>query len=469
MAKLLGFKRDTSEVVTVDSINNNLTAVGAALVDVETTTAFPGRTQNNLAIYRGDPHLLYLHNTNEIRLAAYKAGVWADVAGFTAIAPTGAGNMTPTCLRIVQDFLVAIVQESDGGADRIVARTSQDAIAWNAIDPRAMPTQPTTNQGGASVVWRNAVFVATNDGIIYYDPINAAWGASFDSGDDSFNQGVNIPIGSFTFWNNELYFAKPDTVPTIYQLDRDFDPNSPPASPMWENRLPTGIPGLGAVTVGPDTGTFLLFVNKVDELCLLYSAQLGTKLIKANAALFPLFDDVTTVVLDSSISNALNLGFALFVDDRRAVNELQSFLIVNPSSGDTQLASWDGVGAFLIRTTFIGVQLMPPDDRFGALRTFTNLQPSAHIRATSKPFPGRTQIDYTVRDASARPVDVFGEYSIDGDAWLPMTQGDGDSGNTQLVSTLVGSDYSFFWDAFSDLDGDYDFVFQRIVARISGV
>jgi hypothetical protein len=79
------------------------------------------------------------------------------------------------------------------------------------------------------------------------------------------------------------------------------------------------------------------------------------------------------------------------------------------------------------------------------------------------------QLDYTVRDIGSKPVDIFGEYSIDGDEWLPMTQGDGDDGNEQLATSPVGTQYSFFWDAFIDLDGDFDFMNMRIVARIAGV
>jgi len=470
MAKLLAFKRDTSEVVTIDSINNRLTAVGTPLPNVETSSLFPGRTENNLAVYRGDPYFLYLHDTNEVRLAVYQSGVWADVGTFPAFT-TGSGELFPIALQVVQDYLCVIVgRQNSAGVDGVLARASQDGTTWaSPIVSLGAPIQPTVSQGGHTIVWRNAIFIATASGIAFFDPDANAFSASYDTGDDTFLVGATIPVGNFCFWNNELYFAKPDTVPTIYQLDRNFDPNSPPTPPLWENRLPTGIPGLGTVTVGPDTGTFLLFVNKLDELCLLYSAQLGTKLIKANSALFPLFDDVTTAVLRPATASALNLGFSLFVDDRRSVNELQSFLIRNPSSGDTQLGSWDGVGSLLIRTTFIGVQVMAPDDRFGALRTFTNLQPAAYITANTKPFPGRTQIDYTARDALSRPVDIIGEYSIDGDVWNTMTQGDGDSGNSQLPSSPGGVNYTFFWDAFADLDGDFDFVFQRVIARISGV
>jgi len=470
MAKVLTFRRSTSEVMTLDTINNKLVALGAALPNVETTTAFPLRAENLIVVYRGDPYLLYLHDTNEIRLSRYSSGAWADVAGFTAITAVS-GNMTPTALNVVQDYLVAVCQESDSvGVDKIIARRSQDGVVWDPITTKLMTTQPVTNQGGHSIVWRNAVFVATADGVVYYDALSDAWSASFDVGNDAMLTGLELTAGNFAFWNNALYFVKPNVVPTIYQIDSAFDLGAPPASPMWTNLLPTGIPGLGTVTVGPDTNTFLLFVNKQDELCLLYSALLGTKLIKASAALFPLFDDVTDDILDPAISGAANLSFSLFVDDRRRANELQSILIRNVTAVTTQLATWDGVSTMDVRATFAGEQLSFPDDRFsGELRLFTNLQPTTFFDGMTQPTPGRVLIDYTVRDSGARPVDVFGEYSIDGDEWLPMTQGDGDDGNSQLPTSLAGISYQFMWDAYADLDGDYDNMLMRIVSRIANV
>jgi hypothetical protein len=67
-------------------------------------------------------------------------------------------------------------------------------------------------------------------------------------------------------------------------------------------------------------------------------------------------------------------------------------------------------------------------------------------------------------------VDIFGEYSTDGDVWSAMSQGDGDSGNEQLATTPAGIAYTFYWDAWMDLAGGIvEFTHMRIVARISGV
>ena len=65
-------------------------------------------------------------------------------------------------------------------------------------------------------------------------------------------------------------------------------------------------------------------------------------------------------------------------------------------------------------------------------------------------------------------MDIIPEYSINGQSWTAMTRGDGDSGIEGLTSTPTGSAYFFFWDAFVDLDGDFDNVDIRVIARLAG-
>lgn len=469
MAKALVFQRDVRQAITVDTVNNRVTAVGAAIASVDTTSAFPGRTRNNITVYEGNPYLLYRHASNEVRLSVFQAGAWANVGTFPAIT-TGSGTIHPIALQVDQDFIVAVAyRQNTAGVDALVVRRSQDGVTWDPDNTLAAPTQPTVSEGDHSVVWRNTLFLATASGIAYYVPTTDTLVGAFDTGDDALLGGAEATAGSFVFWNGSLYFVQHGSPPAIYKLDDAWDPASPVAPPAWTRQLATGVPAQGTVTVGPDTGSLVAFVNRNDELCLLYSAQLGTKLVRSTVGDFPAFTDVTDTFLSSALSALTDVGFSLYVDDRRRVNELQSFLLRQPAAGNTQLLSWDGVNTLNERAVFTGRLFMPGDERFGALRTFTNLQPTTHIRATSQPFPGRTQLDYTVRDSGSRPVDVFGEYTTDGDVWLPMTQGDGDSGNEQLATSPAGTDYTFFWDAFSDLDGDFDFMNMRIVARISGV
>jgi len=471
MAKALAFKRTTREVVTVDTVNNTVAALGTPLAASDLTSAFPGRSNNLVAIYRGQTFLLYRHTANEIRLAQLTGGAWVDVVGFTAIT-TGSGDLTPICLQVERERIVAIAQRSNSaGIDGTLARRSADGVTWDPVVTFTAPGpfQPTTSQGGNSVVWRNAVFVATAIGIIYYIPSTNTFAAAYDQGSDLGLTSQYTPVGSFAFWNGNLYFAVGGSVPTLYRLDPTWDPTAPPAAPAWSRILVTGLNAIGTMTVGADSGTIHMFVDKTDALVLLYSGSLSTKMARATAATFPAFTDVTTTFLPAEIQVAINYGFSGFVDDRRRANELQSFLVRDPTGNRTLLLSWDGVSAMVVRTTFTSLQLMPPDERFGELRTYTAQQPAAFVTSTSQPFPGRVSIIYTLIDTASRPLDVFGEYSTDGDQWLPMTQGDGDDGNEQLASSPGGTAHTFFWDAFADLDDDLPFVFQRIVARIAGV
>jgi len=467
MAKALAFRRDTSTVVTIDTINNVVADVGIAIPGALTTTVFPGRTRNNIAVYNGDPYLLYIHSSGEARVAVYQSGSWSDVP--SAAFPPVSGTVVPISLEVVQDYLVMSVwRQNSASVDGLIVKRTADGSTWDAPVALGAPVQPTVSEGCASIAWRQVMWYATASGIAYYNPITNTMSAAFDDGDDGNLDGPEVPVGSFAFWNNNLYVLKPGTALSLYQLDTAWQPTAPTAPPSWTKLSATGIPSLGSLTIVPDTPPALLFVNRVDELCILYSAALGSKLVKTDAAAFPVFafTDVTTSLLPSAIQGISDGGFTLYQDDRRRVNEVQNILI--HSSSTTQLATWDGVSEINVRTTF-SHRVMPPDERFGALRTFTNLQPTTSITGVAQPWDGRVVIDYDVRDASSRPVDIFGEYSVDGDEWSPMTQGDGDDGNEQLATTPAGSSYQFYWDAWADLTGTYPNMNMRIVSRISGV
>lgn len=472
MAKVLAFKRTTSEVVTVDTVNNTVAVLGAAIPNVDTGTDFPHRSQNLLTVYRGDPYFLYRFVTGEIRLARYDGVAWADVAGFTALT-VAAGVLKPLCLQVVNDRLVAIATNSDSGTgdDKVLARRSaqNDGTVWDPAIEQVFATQPTTTNGGSSVIWRDAVFFATYEGIGWYIPSTDMLSASFDQGDDAANSGDGVTVGDFAFWNNDLYFVRAGGAPTLYHLDSAWSPTAPSAAPAWEKEPIQGTPGVSSVNIGPDSITWCMFVNKSDELCIFYSGVIGSKAVKATTGTFPEFTDITVSTFPESIRTTPNIGFTISVDDRRRVNELQSFLLWEPAEATSKLARWSGSGQIDLRTTFSATQFMPPNDRWGFGRTFTNLQPTCHIRSVNQVFPGRMQLDYTVRDIGSKPVDIFGEYSTDGDQWFPMTQGDGDDGAEALATSPSGTNYFFYWDAFIDLDGDFNFMNMRIVARIAGV
>jgi hypothetical protein len=475
MAKVLAFQRSTQEVMTFDTVNNTVQALGLPIPDVDTTSVLPGRTQNITTVYQGDPYLLYRWVSPlpgpdpEIRLAKWDGLAWADVVGFTPVtAPPG--TIVPVGLQVEQDWLVAVMWQSNtGGADGVVVRRSQDAVAWDPTVTLAAPVQPTVSEGGHTIVWRNTIFIATAAGIIWYDPATDTLAAGYDAGVDTLLVGDEATIGMFAFWNNDLYFLLPGGAPSLYQLNSAWNIGTPLPVPVWTRETITGTVGIGSVSISADSITWCLFVNRLDELCIFYSGVTGTKLIKSDAASFPAFTDGTLDFLPEAIRDAPNIGVTISIDDRRRTSEIQSFLLWEPALGRTRLARWDGTSQIDIRTTYSGLQLLSPNERFGSLRTYTDLQPTTHLTGTNQPFPGRMEIDYTVRDSGSRPVDVFGEYSIDGDVWEPMTQGEGDDGGEQLATNPAGLAYTFFWDSFVDLSGSFDNMNVRIVARLAGV
>jgi len=472
MAKALAFNRATQQVETVDTVNNAVTALGGVIATAELTNAFPGRSENLGAVFLGESYFLYRDNTNAIKLAKLIAGVWTNVVGFPGVAiPTGAGQLAPLALMGDRQRLIAIVGRSASAAtDGNAVRVSTDGVTWTApFADIATPIQPTPSQGGNSVLWRNTLFFAHAAGISWTSPTAATQAPGYDTGSDGLLANTFTPYGHFVFWRGTLYFVKAGPVPALYSLDPNWNPATPTAAPAWTRIVATGIPSVVALTPGPDVGTLLAFVNKAGNFCIAYSGSAGSKLVQTTSASFPAFTDLTTTVLPVAINMAANLGFSIFVDDRRRVNELQSILIRDVLNNQMILATWDGAVTFTIRATFTGMQLMLSDDRFGELRTYTAIQPAAFITAETQPFPGRVSIAYTVRDTLSRKVDTFGEYSVTGDSWLPMTEGSGDDGGVQLTSSPAGIAHTFFWDAFVDLDGDLPFVFTRIVARLSGV
>jgi hypothetical protein len=469
MAKTLAFKRATREVVTIDTVNGALTTLGAPLAVSELTALFPGRCNNLLAIYRGDAYILYRSTTNEIRLARLTAGVWTDVPGFTPIT-TGSGNLSPAGLQVERGWLVASYHLSgSAGVDGTGFRRTADGVTYDPPVFLLTPIQPTTSEGGNTVVWKNVIWQATRSGLVYYNPSTDTIAGAFDTGSDGGLNAADTMIGCFALWNGSLYFARGGSVPVIYRLDANWLPTAPTGPPAWTKIAATGFNSCGTVTVGPDAGTTLLFVDKQDNLCVLYSGSLSSRLARSTVTAFPAFTDVTGTYLPPEVSTDLDLGFDFYVDDRRRTNELQTIIIRDPTGNSVKIMPWDGVNAMSVRATFTGTQLMSCDDRFGELRTYTGQQPAAFMSSTSQPFPGRVAITYSLIDTASRPLDVFGEYSVDGDQWNAMTQGEGDDGNSLLTSSPGGTVHVFFWDAFVDLDDDLPFVYMRIVARIAGV
>lgn len=481
MAKFLAYKRTTRQVVTVDTINAVVADLGNVIATGDTTNAFPNRSENLVCAFRSDYYFLYRSSTNEIHLSKFDIATttWADVVGFPPMT-TATGLLTPLCLHVVQDRLVAIAELSlSTASDGLLARRSNqdDGSVWSASLPVLYSSQPLESRAGSSIVWRNAVWVTTSEGIIFYDPAADLFGTAFDQGSNSLIVGQKANFGSFAFFENDLYYVLPTDLvagaPSIYLLDALWSIATP--TPTFA-RLILVIPGVGAITLNNDSGNYSLFVNKANVLSLLYSGTVESKVvtITKSGASFEV-TDITNSSMPSSISGEPSLGFSLYADDRRSTNEQHTIIVrFRPNIPvSVNLLLWDGVTAMVetgvLDASGAGLDLMTSDSSRGDFRTYTANEPSAYIDDTSQPFPGRVRLDYTISDELSRPMDVLPEFSIDGQIWTLMTQGDGDSGSTGLTSTPTGSAYFFFWDAFADLDGDHDNVEIRVVARIAGV
>ena len=297
-----------------------------------------------------------------------------------------------------------------------------------------------------------------------------------DIGNDGNLGGASGPanqLGSFASWDGTLYFIQPRTAanPTrIYQLNPSWSPTLVLPFPQWTSIAFNGLPDVSFATVTNDAGVWCLFVNNLDELCLFFSGATSTKLATTTSKVLPLqFNEVTNSLLPSALASKANLGIVLYDDDRRRTNNLQWFLVRDLASAALYICPWDGTSPIAIESTLTGVDYLLPFTHHGEEPTFTNYSPSVRITAVSQPFPGRVRIDYKVRCNPAHPVDVFGEYSIDGDKFSPMSEGDADSGSTSLATSPSGNSYFFYWDAFVDLQGDYNNLAVRIFARISGL
>jgi hypothetical protein len=483
MAKFLAYKRVDRQVVTVNTIDVVVETLGNQIVGADIAADFPNRCENVAAQYRGDYYMLYRTTTNEIHLSVLDltGGTWSDVAGFTAIT-TGTGTLTPLCLQVVRDRLVAICTRSlSAGIDGVIARrcAADDGTTWSPAVSQAFLTQPIDSRAGPSIVWKNGLFFTTSEGIGYYDAAGDSISATFDSANDTGILGQRANFGSFTFLNGDLFYALPTDnpvgIPSLYKLDKSWSTFSPLPVPAWINTYVV-LPATGGVIVNNDTGNYSLFVNRVGVMSLFYSGGLGSKLatITESGSVYTV-TDLSETYLSANIRSEPNLGFSNYVDDRRSTNEHHTVIVrFRPSVPQAIiLLLWDGVSPLEQVGTLdeggAGLDLMVPEEERSEFRTFTNNQPSCYIDDASQPFPGRMRIDYTVRDDGSRPIDIIPEYSLDGQTWAEMSQGDGDSGKDDLVSSPTGQSYFFYWDAFVDLDGDFDNVDIRMVSRISGV
>ena len=541
MAKTFALQRSTAQPVTINTVTITLPTLGNPIAGMQTTPLLPTRCVNLQTVLGGDPYLLTLSAIGNIEIQSYVSGTWSLVAGpFT---PAVGHVLTPLCLHVVNDVIVALWSDEGGANDGIGSSNSTDGASWSTPAIELAPIG--ASNGGHSTVYRGAIWFATAIGLWCYAPLNRfitlggivgsydvgeavvgslssttavvrsfnapilrvdmVSGTGFvagdvitgqlsgaigttstltrfvnplpDTGNDTFLSGASGSanlVGTFASWDGVLYFVQPKTASgatRFYQLDSAWESSTLVPSPQWTYLTgTTGLVDAGFATVGADSGMWSLFVNVLDELCLFYSGSGSTKLARVNGKTLPLvFTDLTNTLLPSTIATKTNLGITLYTDDRRRDNVLQTMFIRDLSGSSLIVTSWDGAASVVVKGTLSGVDFILPASHRGQESTFTNLQPACKITATAQPFPGRLRIDYLVRSDPARTVDVIPEYSISGDQWFPMTEGDGDTGISGLPATPAGVPYFFHWDIFSDLDGDFDNMELRVVPHISGV
>lgn len=443
MAKTLAFQRSTSQVVTIDTINNLVAPLGPPLSSIPTTPGgFPAKIENTTISYMGDPYQLVITVAGHIEVRKFNDPTTAWVLSSPSFVPISAGTQMPICLWIVNDKLIAIWTES-AGASSIASAAYFDGTTWSARVNSSTSSDLDSNLGGSSVVWRNAVWFATKAGIGHF--FVATGFGPFDTG---FDPSTATPLldtictqGNFTFWDNTLYFLKPDTGTgmKLFTLSQDWEAPAP-APPQWSVVIGvTGILSSGAMPLGNDIGTYSIFVNKNDELSILHSGSNNTRLAKASRQDYPTFTDITIDKLPASLSTAVNLGISIYMDNRRRENEIEWFFFKDSAADSVTVAKWDGVNPVEILNIFSGADLLVGAAQNSIARTFTNLQPACFIsgvNTTTPPaFPGRAVISYTIQDTLSRNCDVSGEYSIDGDEWFAMTEGAGDDGDEGLSSS----------------------------------
>ena len=470
MAKFYAFERATSKIVTLDTVNaaTAATAVGSALSGVDALATFDARGQNIIATFKGDPYAMVRMAAGTVNVFKYSSSSWSQVASFTTtLNPSVLFTLHPVSLQVINDTIVATFYEVGVTKSGMTVRTSTDGAAWAAGVGSGLAATSTFGYNGSTTVWRNTLWASSGEGILGRVISPAAWVGGVNVADTGTDAGLGNALtqsGDFAHWNGDLYFIRPDTTsPRLYKLPASYSHSSVGAVAGWVNQAATGIPAPGALAVNYDQGTYALFTNPQDELCLLTNGANGIKLSKTTAATFPAFTDLTVSLLPTTLSGltaATTIG--VYEDDRRRTNELHTLLFRTGTT--TYVANWDGASAVSILSTLTSTTALIPNAQKADYRTET--VGSVVLTAVTQPFPGQVQIVYSLKDASSRTMAISPEYSADGDVWSAMTEDSGD-GMTGLTSSPAGVSHTFRWSAHSDLTGDYSYMQMRIVARIT--
>jgi len=475
MAKFLAYERNNQEVVVFDTVQETLTNLGGAVPLSSTTAVSDTRMRNVVSVFRGDPFVAMLTNTNQVEVFQLSGGTWSLVHG--PISPVSGGVMGIAGLHVVNDTLMLVMLESSGApvSTRYLVSLTTDGAAWS--DFASPGITGVIGAAAPAFVWRQAVFVGGDLGIWAIDTGGNFLTGAPDTGDDGgiVKSGPVTPSnGCFASWNDDLYYLLQDDQSSgaqLYKLDPTWDVSAPTPIPAWTNQNATGIPDAPGALGGTSRSYPLLFKNVKDELCILHGGASGeTYLVKTSGSTFPAFTD-ETALLPELYKDLTQPQIALYEDDRRRTNPRQFIWFRDESTLSVHISEWDGESPFVVGATISGsLILFSPNEPRGDYRTFTDLQPAVFWNgAPVENFPGQYTLSYTVRDSSSRLITISPEYSTDGDEWSPMTEGDGGDGVSDLASSPAGVSHTFIWDAFIDLSGTVPNMQMRIVPRISGV
>jgi len=167
MAKVFALQRSAGQTVTLDTVTISSENLGSTIPGVQTTSVFPARCVNLYTVFQGNPYFLSLSAIGDIEVHRLISGTWSLVGG--PYTPAVGHVYTPQSLHVVNDQIVAIWSDEAGAGDGIVATTSFDGTTWAALDVAAAAIG--ASSGGASIVYRGAIWFTTAIGLWAYAPL----------------------------------------------------------------------------------------------------------------------------------------------------------------------------------------------------------------------------------------------------------------------------------------------------------
>src|SRR5579859_7503734 len=110
MAKTVALQRSTSQVVTIDTINNLVSPLGPTLTGSIPTSSsgLPAKIQNTNIIFQGDVFTLVVTGAGNIEIRRYDISTNTWILSSGSYAPLSSGSQMPLCLQIDNGSLVAI-------------------------------------------------------------------------------------------------------------------------------------------------------------------------------------------------------------------------------------------------------------------------------------------------------------------------------------------------------------------------